>query len=127
MNDKELIHALRPMVIRDKFQCLGCGYEHQCSTHGCAILKQALERLEQLTTPEQNAPLTLEELREMDREPVYIKSMFGQMYAIVEVSYGRIYLHTVNNRKMCNYEFLAWEKAGGFKVYHCKPEEGTDA
>lgn len=26
MSDKELIQALRPMVLRDKFQCLGCGH-----------------------------------------------------------------------------------------------------
>lgn len=26
--------------------CLGCGYEHSCSIHGCAVLKQAAEALE---------------------------------------------------------------------------------
>lgn len=25
--------------------CLGCGHEHGCSVHGCAILREAQERL----------------------------------------------------------------------------------
>ena len=117
-----MLQELRRLECQDNLQCLGCGYEHGCSLHGCAIIKQAAERLEQLTVPMPNPPLTLEELREMDGEPVYIKSVFGRMYAIVEVSYRRVYLHTVNNKKMCNYEFLAWEKAGGFKVYRRRSE-----
>lgn len=26
--------------------CLGCGYEHNCSVHGCAVINAALEMLE---------------------------------------------------------------------------------
>lgn len=83
MNDTELIQALRPMVVRDKFQCLGCGHEHQCSIHGCAILKQALNRLEQLTSPEDNPQLTAEELWEMDGCPVWNDTV--KHWAIVDL------------------------------------------
>lgn len=26
--------------------CMGCGYEHNCSLHGCAILRNAAEHME---------------------------------------------------------------------------------
>lgn len=29
--------------------CLGCGYEHNCDIHGCAIVRAAREQLEKLT------------------------------------------------------------------------------
>lgn len=28
--------------------CLGCGYEHDCSIHGCRIIKMAADELERL-------------------------------------------------------------------------------
>ena len=28
--------------------CVGCGYEHNCSLHGCAILRNAAEHMEAL-------------------------------------------------------------------------------
>ena len=77
----------------------GCGHEHNCSTHGCAILRNAVEHMEaalsnydslsalvhrletelkseilsaaELRARLANEPLTLEELREMD-EPVWV-------------------------------------------------------
>lgn len=50
MNDKELIAALRRLKVQTgSIACLGCGYEHNCSVHGCHIMRLAAERLEQLT------------------------------------------------------------------------------
>ena len=79
--------------------CFGCGHEHNCSTHGCAILRNAVEHMEaalsnydslsalvhhletelkseilsaaELRARMANEPLTLEQLREMD-EPVWV-------------------------------------------------------
>ena len=73
MSDDILIQALRRMTPETgSLHCLGCGYEHGCSLHGRAVINRAVERLEQLTAPGLNTPLTLEELREMDKEPVYV-------------------------------------------------------
>lgn len=50
MNDKELIAALRRLKVETGcIACLGCGYERNCSVHGCHIMRVAAERLEQLT------------------------------------------------------------------------------
>ena len=46
---EELIKTLRRgMVKTGSLLCLGCGHEHNCSTHGCAIMRQAADVLEQL-------------------------------------------------------------------------------
>lgn len=43
MNDKKtLLDALRKLKVETgSLACLGCGYEHNCSTQGCAILRKA--------------------------------------------------------------------------------------
>ncbi len=76
MDREILLNALRRTEC-DNHRCLGCGHEHHCSTHGCAINRAAADLIEQQAAQiaEQerppNAPLTLEELREMDGEPVW--------------------------------------------------------
>lgn len=49
MTEKELVKALRrSMVETGSLVCLGCGHEHNCSTHGCAIMRAAVNTLESL-------------------------------------------------------------------------------
>lgn len=123
MSDKELIQALRPLAVRDKFQCLGCGYEHRCSTHGCAIIKQAVERLEQLTGPEPNIPLTLEELRELDGEPVWVIPLDD--FDILPANYlVNAYAEQIVVDKFGAYlDFEDYDKT--WIAYRRKPEDGT--
>lgn len=49
MKNEELAAALRRMKVETgSLVCLGCGKEHDCSTHGCAILREASERLQDI-------------------------------------------------------------------------------
>lgn len=49
MTDQELIKALRRLKVgTGSLECLGCGWEHSCSVRGCAIIRKAAERLENL-------------------------------------------------------------------------------
>ena len=46
MNDRELIAALRRLKVQTgSLACLGCGHEHNCSTSGCAIIREAVDKL----------------------------------------------------------------------------------
>ena len=46
MSPEELIRALGRMASETgSLNCLGCGYEHGCSTHGCAVMKAAAEMI----------------------------------------------------------------------------------
>lgn len=47
MTKHELIAALKRLKVETgSIVCLGCGYEHNCGTHGCAILRTAVDALE---------------------------------------------------------------------------------
>lgn len=47
MKIAELVALLRSrMVETGSLACLGCGHEHDCGTQGCAIMREAADRLE---------------------------------------------------------------------------------
>ena len=47
MEIEALVKALRQLKVpTGSLVCLGCGYEHNCGVHGCAILKDAADALE---------------------------------------------------------------------------------
>lgn len=47
MNDRELIALLRRLKVQTgSLACLGCGREHNCGIHGCAILREAIAFVE---------------------------------------------------------------------------------
>ena len=49
MEIEKLCRALRRMKIETgSFACFGCGYEHSCGIRGCALIREAADRLEQL-------------------------------------------------------------------------------
>ena len=46
MTNEELIQALDCLKVQTgSLACLGCGYEHNCTTMGCRILREAVEQL----------------------------------------------------------------------------------
>lgn len=50
MTTNDLLEALaRLRVETGSLACLGCGHEHNCSTHGYAILRAAADLIERLT------------------------------------------------------------------------------
>lgn len=53
MKTEELITALRGLKVETgSLTCLGCGHEHNCGIHGCAIINAAADRLEELSEEE---------------------------------------------------------------------------
>lgn len=51
MTPTELISALRRLEVQTgSFACLGCGHEHNCGIHGCAIIREAAEKLGDFNT-----------------------------------------------------------------------------
>lgn len=46
MTDQELIQALNRLKVETgSLACLGCGHEHNCGVHGCAVIREAADRL----------------------------------------------------------------------------------
>lgn len=49
MKDADLIRALKRMGVQTGgLMCVGCGHEHNCGVHGCAVIREAAQRLEEL-------------------------------------------------------------------------------
>lgn len=47
MSDRELIASLKRLKVQTgSLACLGCGREHNCGIHGCAILREAIAFVE---------------------------------------------------------------------------------
>lgn len=50
MEIKALINALRRVSVETgSIACLGCGHEHNCGTGGCAIIREAADKLQAVT------------------------------------------------------------------------------
>ena len=50
MTNQELIRALRAIKVETgSLACMGCGHEHNCGIHGCAIMSTAADRLDELS------------------------------------------------------------------------------
>lgn len=51
MDQKEVLKALRHLKVETgSLACLGCGHENSCSTRGCAVIREAIEALEETRT-----------------------------------------------------------------------------
>ena len=85
-------------------------------------LSMAIAALRAQQEAEQNEPLTLAELREMDGEPVYLHGggEYGE-WVLVRVEETGIFLRHKNG--ICAPAQIAFEC--GIKIYRHKPEEGT--
>ena len=60
MEVNEIISALRRMKVdTGSLVCFGCGYEHNCGTRGCAILREAADTLERLNDFDQSQSLKM--------------------------------------------------------------------
>lgn len=47
--EREFERQLRRCAIERRPEaCLGCGFEHGCSVHGCAVIKKAIETIKEL-------------------------------------------------------------------------------
>lgn len=63
MEHKELTAQLRRMSVETgSLMCLGCGYEHNCGIHGCALLRQAVETIERQVETIERQAAALEDL-----------------------------------------------------------------
>lgn len=47
---KDVLRAMRRLKVETgSLACFGCGREHNCGIHGCAVLRDAIDLIEELT------------------------------------------------------------------------------
>lgn len=71
MEHSELLKAMKHLQVETgSIACLGCRHEHECSVHGCAILRAAVKELSGSTST--GKPLTQADIDKMHFERVWI-------------------------------------------------------
>ena len=46
MKDKDLVNAIRRLKVETRsLACIGCGHGHNCGVSGCAIMREAADRI----------------------------------------------------------------------------------
>ena len=51
MRDQELVNAIRRLKVETgSLSCMGCGHEHNCGVSGCAVMREAADRIANQST-----------------------------------------------------------------------------
>ena len=85
MTTNALLEALaRLRVETGSLACLGCGHEHNCSTHGCQILREAAAQLEHFTAENRalrNVSASKPAKRSLNARVTYLREMVKELNA----------------------------------------------
>lgn len=89
MSDRELIAALRRMKVETgSLVCVGCGYEHSCGVHGCAVMREASEALQRFQWISVAERLPAEGERVLASDGVFVGEAYLDSFGIWRRSYG---------------------------------------
>lgn len=70
MKDQELVNALHRLKIETgSLACFGCGHEHNCGVSGCAVMREAADRIANQNTNILALQREIEKLRGQMGEP----------------------------------------------------------
>ena len=73
---EDLVAMLRHVSVETgNLACLGCGHEHNCGTRGCALIREAADRLDASRAPTLTPPnewVSVEERLPTDEHPVLV-------------------------------------------------------
>lgn len=105
--EHEFERQLRALAIERRPEaCLGCGFEHGCSVHGCAVIHAAVNRL----AAYEETRLEPEDMKKAFNEDATLK-LAGQ---ILGVTPGRL-------RKLAQAEKA--DEIGKYRFYYCESED----
>ena len=88
MNYEEIVKWLRSnQVETGSLLCLGCGYEHHCGIHGCAVMLAAADAMENLQT--ENAAIRRQIDSLTDAQAVMVKEFTEKLDELEQVKAER--------------------------------------
>ena len=88
MNYEEIVKWLRSKKVETgSLLCLGCGYEHHCGIHGCAVMLAAADAMENLQTG--NAALRRQIDSLTDAQAVMVKEFTEKLDELEQVKAER--------------------------------------
>ena len=103
MTNEEIVKWLRSNEVETgSLLCLGCGYEHHCSVHGCAVMRAAADAMENLQTENAALRRTIDNLT--SAQAVVLKEFEAKLEELAEVKAER---DALAERNRSAYE-IAW-------------------
>ena len=69
MKDQELVNAIRRLNVETgSLACMGCGHEHNCGVSGCAVMREAADRIANQSTNIAALQQEIEKLRAQNEQ-----------------------------------------------------------
>lgn len=69
MKDQELVSAIRRLKVNTgSLACMGCGHEHNCGVSGCAVMREAADRIANQSTNIAALQQKIEKLRGQNKQ-----------------------------------------------------------
>ena len=69
MRDQELVSAIRRLKVETgSLACMGCGHEHNCGVSGCAVMREAADRIANQSTNIAALQQEIEKLRGQNKQ-----------------------------------------------------------
>lgn len=69
MRDQELVSAIRRLKVETgSLACMGCGHEHNCGVSGCAVMREAADRIANQSTHIAALQQEIEKLRGQNKQ-----------------------------------------------------------
>ena len=88
MNYEEIVKWLRSKKVETgSLLCLGCGHEHNCGIHGCAVMRAAADAMENLMTENAALRRTIDNLT--SAQAVVLKEFEAKLEELAEVKAER--------------------------------------
>lgn len=88
MNYEEIVKWLRSKKVETgSLLCFGCGHEHNCGIHGCAVMRAAADAIENLQT--ENAALRRVVDNILNEQAMMIKEFTAKLEELAEVKAER--------------------------------------
>lgn len=88
MNYEEIVKWLRSNKVETgSLLCLGCGHEHNCGIHGCAVMRAAADAMENLQTENAALRRTIDNLT--SAQAVVLKEFEAKLEELAEVKAER--------------------------------------
>ena len=84
MRDQELVNAIRRLKVETgSLACMGCGHEHNCGVSGCAVMREAADRIANQSTHIAALQQKIEKLRGQNRQLIlernYVMSIIADV------------------------------------------------
>ena len=103
MTNEEIVKWLRSNKVETgSLLCLGCGYEHNCGIHGCAVMRAAADAMENLQAENAALRRTIDNLT--SAQAVVLKEFEAKLEELAEVKAER---DALAERNRSAYE-IAW-------------------